>query len=823
MLPRPQALLILAAFTAGCPGRGPDCSDGQVLDGEQCVPAACGVGPWGSLPEQAVHVSAGAAPGGDGTREAPLQTIADALEAAADGQVGIVALAAGRYPEALALDDDHDGLSIAGRCADLVEIDGDGVTDRTATVESAISGGSAAVSGVTLTGGDFGGVFVSRGTLRLSDVVVADNVEAGLWVEGNSATLETDRVTVRGTRSNAAGDQGSGAVVQGGGTLLARDTALVANRWVGLRVRGSTTEVVLEDVEIRDTVPSDNGFDGIGIAVSEGAHVRVTRGTLANNTRQGVVLDGTGTLVEIDDSRIEGTVPGLEGTMGYGLRALPSATARLTNTVLDGNHSGGVVAAGAGAVVELVDCEISGTRHPPETTQGVGLIASDGGLLRATDTRVTDSEVIGIASLSGGTVELLRVAVRGVVPSPTDSPGEGILVDEGGLLAAVDCTLTGALGMGVAVNGTGSRASFDGTTVADTGSAPDGTGGFGLQVLGGGHLELHGGVVRGNHTVGIYAGGAQTTLELTDTRVEDTEPDTQMLGGYGVVVRSGAHATIDGGSIADNRATGLSVSDAGTVVTTRGLRVEGTRRPQHYSAGVGVTVELDAVLEATDLTVQGTEGPGLYVAYGDARCTRCALVGNRFAGAALSEAGALSLTDSTVTDNLSDDELGGGAGVFARGGEAWSAVALSGTTVGPHPRGAVWLDTIDRAHLVDSELDGGPGIVTTTPAGSLVFHGHALYAEGTGLWDGAGGLWVEDVALASQGEATVLLHGATGTFSGGSWTSAGRDVVWQSCASLSPPEGVDGLDTALCPPTMMPMLDRLDLDVRFGEDPVLVE
>ena len=58
------------------------CATGEVLDGEVCVPEACGVGTWGNLPvdEETVYVRAGDT--GDGTENSPLGSIQVAVDLA---------------------------------------------------------------------------------------------------------------------------------------------------------------------------------------------------------------------------------------------------------------------------------------------------------------------------------------------------------------------------------------------------------------------------------------------------------------------------------------------------------------------------------------------------------------------------------------------------------------------------------------------------------------------------------------------------------------------------------------------------------------------
>ena len=92
-----------ATASAGCPA-------GEFLDGEACVPYSCGTGTWSDV-EGDYFVGPGDS----------IQSAAD--EAGAAGG-GVVAVAAGAYVESLVLTEAHDGVQIAGRCAEMVVIDG---------------------------------------------------------------------------------------------------------------------------------------------------------------------------------------------------------------------------------------------------------------------------------------------------------------------------------------------------------------------------------------------------------------------------------------------------------------------------------------------------------------------------------------------------------------------------------------------------------------------------------------------------------------------------------------------------------------------------
>jgi len=194
------------------------CPTGEVLDGETCVPEACGVGTWGDLPVDGdtVYVAAGGT--GDGTVEQPLGSIQAALDLAGEQGGGLVAVAAGRYLETLSMGKDHDGVTLAGRCRELVTIDGS-EGEEVPAVEVVGENGrrpEVQIQGVTVTGGRYVGVWVQEAAVVVDGVDVAENTHSG--VVAAEADVVLTGVGVFDTRPDGRGDFGRGIDVEAGAT-----------------------------------------------------------------------------------------------------------------------------------------------------------------------------------------------------------------------------------------------------------------------------------------------------------------------------------------------------------------------------------------------------------------------------------------------------------------------------------------------------------------------------------------------------------------------------------------------------------------------------
>lgn len=193
------------------PDDSPDlCADGELRDGEVCVPAACGLGPWGdvAVDDATVYVDAGAAEGGDGSAAAPFPRVRDGLDLAASRGGAVVALAAGTYVENLRYGSEIDGVQLRGRCAELVILDGSGSEDEAALEVEPEDARTPdlAISGLTVTGG-YAGLRLARTRAHLADLVLDRNHFVGLLAY-ESAEVVLEDSDVRDTQPTARNTYG---------------------------------------------------------------------------------------------------------------------------------------------------------------------------------------------------------------------------------------------------------------------------------------------------------------------------------------------------------------------------------------------------------------------------------------------------------------------------------------------------------------------------------------------------------------------------------------------------------------------------------------
>lgn len=281
------------------------CPTGEILDGSTCVPEACGVGTWGSLPADGntVYVDVTANPDGDGSESAPFTSIQAGVDLAGDRDGGLVAVAAGAYAEVIAMGSKHDGVSLAGRCKELVTVDGGGGEDAAAIeIIGEVRVPTIGIAGVTVTGGTYGGIWVEAAAVAVRDSDLRSNEVIGLFVTEGTATIE--EVLVYGTMPNAGGLFGRGINAQVNAIVTATGCTIQENTEMGVYAADAGTTVALVDTAVLDTSAAPDGTGGRGISVSDGASLTASGCTIQGNEEVGVIAYDAGTEVELVDTAI---------------------------------------------------------------------------------------------------------------------------------------------------------------------------------------------------------------------------------------------------------------------------------------------------------------------------------------------------------------------------------------------------------------------------------------------------------------------------------------------------------------------------------------
>ncbi len=725
-----------------------------MLDGDSCVPAACGVGTWGDLTVDAttVYVSADAADGGDGSAEAPLRSIQAASDLAGARGGGLVAVAAGSYTESLWFSTEHAGVELAGRCRDMVTLDASQAGPTTSGITVLMSAGELTISGLTIRGSVYDGLTIMSGTISVRDLAILDGTGAGVFafragVFGTDLTLDSVEVARTADYGIVALDAGT--------TITIRDT-------------------LIEDVR-------QDGFDGFGVGLVAwaGATIEAERLEISGSAALGAIATGDGTTLSIRDSSIHGTQESTNtGYQSAGVSAGEGAEVLVERSEVFGNMGSGVTSFSGGGRLALRECVIRDNLTSGQGGDGFGLRATYGGRIEADDCEIVGNTWGGVlADDSGSSVVLQQVDVRDTFSSDAGGDGEaggdgfGLIAMEGGRVEAEGCEVRGSTGVGIIADGTGSSMALRRVTVQDTRTDDNGQFGMGIQVTGGATLQAEACEVAWNTAVGVMVAEPGSWISLADSVVRETHADATGLSGSGVQVYGGAYLAAERCEFVDNLAVGISADDDGTVVVLQDCAVRGNYLDPVGETSCGIAVHNGATLQVvggeiaenaelglmvsgwgttatlTDTVVRDTLigvddlwGNGALVLRGGSlRAEEVDFVRNTSVGLTISYGGAVHLIGGQVRDTLPAPDGGAGFGFQVTGG---SALELEGTDVVGNTAAGVLLGhegtraMIRGGSITDTKCsDGEQGMV---PLALAVQHGATVLAEGLLVADNEG-------------------------------------------------------------------------------------
>lgn len=742
------------------------CEDQDLLtdvDGA-CVPAGCGLAPWGPADDgsPAVYVLEGGS--GDGSAEAPLGSITEAIALAGEEGVDRVVVGAGSYAESILLSRGDSGITVSGRCPEQVVLDGAGLGDASGVTLSAAEASKARVEGLTVRGFQLAGVVGLAGALTFARARVEDCAPIAVVVEDRDAVLKLEDVVIRGAdagRESVTGGYGAGVAVADADTVTLERVEVSGTDGAGLFILSGT-------VSVTGTTLVDNGWTGIAVAdgsadappivTLDGVRIEATRARDADNPARGFTVESGGSLTAVGL-----TVEGVDGHGGLVVDAgtvvsLQTTTVRDTSlaglavysggrltvreTVIEGAHGAGVIAFGeTDAVrVDLVDVTVQGTVVAEVSGYGDGQ-----GLL-----------VTGM-----GDVSALRLVTR-------DNPHLGLLADAGMRVVGQEVQALD--------NGTGGLAALDGSS-----------------------LVCRDCLVSGNGSAGVFAADSEVELWGGEVRGSTVWAGDGAFGGYGVwfnafgTTREAHTLILEGVTVSGNRIAGVVLQGGSASAELTDVTISGTLLGSDARSAVGLALsDIDRVV-AAGLRVEDNGGPGVAVAEGTFEGEGCTFRGNAGAGVLALDAGVVSLAGGSVADTVPDSS-GGGFGVAAVGEGV--DLSLDGVEVSGNPLAGLYVDASGAVRVDGGAIRGG-----TPPDGGVTFpRGNGIFATGATPWDGAAGLLLSGVLVADSSGGGLFLDAASATLQGTSWSGNPVDVVQQRCDGVAPVVGVEEAGTTeLCP------------------------
>ena len=821
----PRGLLaVVLALAIGCDSteddddsadEGDSCEEGTVDDGGTCVPEACGTGRWGHLEVDGstVFVDADADGDGDASEESPYSTIDEALD---DATGDLVAIAAGSYTENLELTSDHDGIRLAGRCQEMVELDASGGEETAGIV---VGGGGMArpavdISGLTIRGATQIGIMIDRGVVTVHDVTLTENDVLGVVVIGGGNEAVLDRVTIRDTRTDAQGNWGYGLDVGSSSSATATDCLLDANSTLGINIYGSGAEVVLENVTVSNTQPKDNGDYGYGVQVMDWGTLIATNCTFEGNTDRGVRALDAGSRVELYGGVIRGTLQSAATGYGLGIHADQQATVIAEGTLVEGNCWGGIILEDSGTSAELDGVEVRDTIATGEVETGIGIRASLGASLTATDCVVDGNSSVGILiGHEGTTAQLTRVEIANTRYHAVIHSGYGFHVSQGAVATVQDCWFHHNGYVTVAAGNEGTELTLVDTVIEDTRPGDEGHFGYGVNVWDQASMVMQGGVIQRNQVVNLMLGEDGTSVTLTGVDILDALKDAGGTGGRGISMEEGARLVAEDCLIEGSEEMGLILFGQDTVAELTDVTIRDTGRSVLYTVGAGLAAQHNADVQANNMQIENSDGPGILLMLASLTCTGCRVTGSTFASLMMQSGDAL-LADTELGAVGTDANQGGGRGIYADNMFGAPTLTVRDSTVHSSPLAAVWLEGQGSYTFENNDLEGGTAL---EPYPGVLLHGDGIFAlDGIQAWDGEEGLYVGGNTLHGADGTAVFLDGSRATLVDNTYSNNGTDVVQQACGELEPPEGYEEAPLAeICPVydhVIQPLTFQLVLD-----------
>ncbi len=592
-------------LASDCPGAGPPCPVGQITDAAglvgcapiagassdcptafvaasggaggpppACLPdaATCATDPFGGVPEApgTFFVDAKAAAGGDGSRAKPFGTLSAAVKAAPAG--GVVGIADGTYAESVLL---TKSLSVRGRCAAKVRLLGDAV-HRTVETEGAST--VVSMEGITVEGGMYG-IYVDDGShVKLTAVRIRKALKGGLWIT-DGAHAKASGLVVEATLGSK-GAYGRGIQIDKGGRLELDGGRVSGNHEYGVSATGEGVELVASELIIDNTLArGSDGKYGYGLRIGDGAHAWLTGVRITGNRTTGVRVSGVGSLLDARYLRVDGTSEQIsDASDGRGLVITDRAEVKLRHARIDGNRDRGVLVDGVGTSLWAANLMVSGTLgRASDEKHGEGIEVTNEAAMTATHLYVDGNRSVGLVVAKQAILDVQRVTITATAPQLSDgSGGRGLQARDGAQVVAKDLRIDGCHNAGLMVEDVGTTVTVKGLHVHATADS-GGEAGEGVVVRSGAKATLSNAMVWQNHEVGVLVRDDGSVLKLSAALVGDTAARTSDgLRGRGVEVRGGARLEFDDVRLSGNREVGLMVRDPSSIAAGKSLRIDGT-------------------------------------------------------------------------------------------------------------------------------------------------------------------------------------------------------------------------------------------------------
>ena len=389
---------------------------------------------------------------------------------------------------------------------------------------------------------------------------------------------------------------------------------------------------------------------GIGLLVDEDSDLELDRVRVVDAVGTGVLVNGPGSALTASRLVVEGTHATPAGALGRGLEVSYAAVV-VSDSVIRDNVDVGALVGLPGTSLTLARTLVEGTAADATT----GFFGRGLSIQGAAQVTLVDSAVVGNRDAAigifgpGSHVTVQRTVLADTLARLADqADGEGLRVGDSATASVQRSVILRNHTGGVVVEGFGASAQVVESLIAESAPRPsDQALGRGVIVAGGAEVTVQGCAILDNHEAGIDVSDPGTALTAQDNTIADTVTSPALDVGFGVIVRSGATATLARNAIVRSLSAGVEVAQSGSSATLTDNLVAGTRPAPTSVLGAGISVSQGASASATGNAVVDTEGVGVLL----------------LSPGTLLDATANLVAGSVSADPLDEEELSGGVSV----------------------------------------------------------------------------------------------------------------------------------------------------------------
>jgi hypothetical protein len=457
------------------------------------------------------------------------------------------------------------------------------------------------------TGGNAAFVIGNASSAVLQRVRVAMTAGDGLRVEANSQLL-AEQLVVDGTAPSTDGEsRGFGLMVHAMSTATIHRVLVADTHAEGVSAYGLGVEVTLTGALVTGAGGPKLGKVewAAGIEANATAKRDVRATVVATSTGLGVHCKEPGTQLTATGLVVRDTRPIGTGEMGNGAYVRDGCTAKGRFWWFAGNRSAGLVTENSGTTAMLADLTVRDTQPTQANEYGLGALVFDGAHATIERARIHNNLFAGVVVDDGGELTLRRALVSPThVEQASAFAGHGIDVfgTQAPSQAVVEDTVVRLnQNIGVFVDDAGSELTMRRCTVLNTGAGVVGKNegrGIGIEARYAAKLVLEDVRSHNNRRFGVVVAG-KAELQARRLIADQTQPDVLTgVDGRGVLVSTGAKASIRTTRLHRNHVSGFSCDQPGTRAALLDALIDGTW-PDYLNGTGGMGVYLRDECEAT--------------------------------------------------------------------------------------------------------------------------------------------------------------------------------------------------------------------------------